>query len=294
MKVKKTGLAAAILCLILLLGMVIFGETFLSERKETQTARQEQEKSSQEALPEISVTFFNIKKADCILIELQEKVVMIDTGLNKNGEEICKKLEEKGIEELEYLILTHPDKDHIGGADIILKQIPVKNLLETDLEIDSGEYQEYQAAAQENGVVPLPVKEELNFTLDGAEFSVYPPMKSLYNGENDYSLVIKLNYGNTGFLFSGDAEKIRLQELLTQIPDLQSTLLKVPHHGVLEDNSKLFFQKVKPSYAVITASKKTEYKEAARLLEEQGVKIFMTYEGEVEAVSDGKQILMIQ
>lgn len=294
MKVKKTGLAAAILCLILLLGMVIFGETFLSERKETQTARQEQEKSSQEVLPEISVTFFDIKKADCILIELQEKVVMIDTGLNKNGEEICKKLEEKGIEELEYLILTHPDKDHIGGADIILKQIPVKNLLETDLEIDSGEYQEYQAAAQENGVVPLPVKEELNFTLDGAEFSVYPPMKSLYNGENDYSLVIKLNYGNTGFLFSGDAEKIRLQELLTQIPDLQSTLLKVPHHGVLEDNSKLFFQKVKPSYAVITASKKTEYKEAARLLEEQGVKIFMTYEGEVEAVSDGKQILMIQ
>lgn len=294
MKVKKTGLAAAILCLILLLGMVIFGETFLSERKETQTARQEQEKSSQEVLPEISVTFFDIKKADCILIELQEKVVMIDTGLNKNGEEICKKLEEKGIEELEYLILTHPDKDHIGGADIILKQIPVKNLLETDLEIDSGEYQEYQAAAQENGVVPLPVKEELNFILDGAEFSVYPPMKSLYNGENDYSLVIKLNYGNTGFLFSGDAEKIRLQELLTQIPDLQSTLLKVPHHGVLEDNSKLFFQKVKPSYAVITASKKTEYKEAARLLEEQGVKIFMTYEGEVEAVSDGKQILMIQ
>lgn len=294
MKVKKTGLAAAILCLILLLGMVIFGETFLSERKETQTARQEQEKSSQEVLPEISVTFFDIKKADCILIELQEKAVMIDTGLNKNGEEICKKLEEKGIEELEYLILTHPDKDHIGGADIILKQIPVKNLLETDLEIDSGEYQEYQAAAQENGVVPLPVKEELNFILDGAEFSVYPPMKSLYNGENDYSLVIKLNYGNTGFLFSGDAEKIRLQELLTQIPDLQSTLLKVPHHGVLEDNSKLFFQKVKPSYAVITASKKTEYKEAARLLEEQGVKIFMTYEGEVEAVSDGKQILMIQ
>lgn len=294
MKVKKTGLAAAILCLILLLGMVIFGETFLSERKETQTARQEQEKSSQEVLPEISVTFFDIKKADCILIELQEKVVMIDTGLNKNGEEICKKLEEKGIEELEYLILTHPDKDHIGGADIILKQIPVKNLLETDLEIDSGEYQEYQAAAQENGVVPLPVKEELNFILDGAEFSVYPPMKSLYSGENDYSLVIKLNYGNTGFLFSGDAEKIRLQELLTQIPDLQSTLLKVPHHGVLEDNSKLFFQKVKPSYAVITASKKTEYKEAARLLEEQGVKIFMTYEGEVEAVSDGKQILMIQ
>lgn len=294
MKVKKTGLAAAILCLILLLGMVIFGETFLSERKETQTARQEQEKSSQEVLPEISVTFFDIKKADCILIELQEKVVMIDTGLNKNGEEICKKLEEKGIEELEYLILTHPDKDHIGGADIILKQIPVKNLLETDLEIDSGEYQEYQAAAQENGVVPLPVKEELNFTLDGAEFSVYPPMKSLYNGENDYSLVIKLNYGNTGFLFSGDAEKIRLQELLTQIPDLQSTLLKIPHHGVLEDNSKLFFQKVKPSYAVITASKKTEYKEVARLLEEQGVKIFMTYEGEVEAVSDGKQILMIQ
>lgn len=294
MKVKKTGLAAAILCLILLLGMIIFGETFLSERKEAQTARQEQEKSSQEALPEICVTFFDIKKADCILIELQEKAVMIDTGLNKNGEEICKKLEEKGIEELEYLILTHPDKDHIGGADIILKHIPVKNLLETNLDIDSGEYQEYQAAAQENGVVPLPVKEELSFTLDGAEFSVYPPMKSLYNGENDYSLVIKLNYGNTGFLFSADAEKIRLQELLTQIPDLQSTLLKVPHHGVLEDNSKLFFQKVKPSYAVITASKKTEYKEAARLLEEQGVKIFMTYEGEVEAVSDGKQILMIQ
>lgn len=294
MKSKKIGMAAAILCLVLVLGAVILGESSLSSRMKRQAAQLEMEKSSQETLPEIRVTFFNVKKADCILIELQDKAVMIDTGLDKNGEEICKKLEEKGIKELEYLILTHPDKDHIGGADSIIDQIPVKNLLETNLEIDSEDYGEYQNTAKEKGIVPFSVKEQLDFTLDGADFSIYPPLKSLYIGENDYSLVIKLEYGSTSFLFAGDAEKIRIKELMTQIPDLESTLLKVPHHGLLEDNSGLFFQKVKPFYAVITAAKKTNFTEAEKLLKAGGAAVYLTYEGDVQAVSDGKQISMFQ
>lgn len=88
-------------------------------------------------------TILSTGKSDCILVEIGNKVIMIDTGEDKNGKQIVDRLKEKGINTLDYLILTHLDKDHIGGVDSVLSSIKVKNIIQANYKKDSKQYDEY-------------------------------------------------------------------------------------------------------------------------------------------------------
>ena len=243
----------------------------------------------------LSVTFFDVLKGDCILIQTSDDAVMIDTGYEENGEEIVQWLKELGVNSLQYLILTHPDKDHIGGADHIISQLKVAQIIETDCEVDSGDYKEYKAAAIEKGVDILTLKETKEIELGKTKIVVYPPVKvENYEGENNFSLVTKLTYGETSMLFAGDAQELRMNEILTQIPDIKSTLLKVPHHGSYMNNSEEFFRAVSPQYSIITNDKKKMYKDIKKMLKNLGRIVYETKNGDIHVISDGKKLLISQ
>jgi len=247
--------------------------------------------------PGIRVTFFDVGKGDAILVETGEHNLLIDAGYDDTYKVLQDYFTERKITKLDYLVVTHFDKDHVGGADRIIESLEVGEILQPDYESDAGQYLEYRTALEEKGLQPALVTESVQFALDGAEFYVYPPEKESYEEEdNDFSLVISMTYEESRFLFAGDCEEERLNELLGQTEfDLSHDVLKVPHHGRKEDNSGEFLRAVAPKLAVITCSEeKPASDQVLGILGELGTKVYLTKEGTVTCLCDGSTLQMLQ
>ena len=247
--------------------------------------------------PEIKVTFFDVGKGDAILIETAGHNLLIDSGYDKTAGIILNYFRKQDIDQLDYLILTHFDKDHVGGADRILDNTKVLHILQPDYESDGGQYLEYLESLGKKNLAPEIVIDTMSFSLDGTDFLIYPPQQSSYKEEdNDFSLVISMTCKNRNFLFAGDSEKERLNELMDQTEfDLSHDVLKVPHHGKKEKNSEEFLQSVMPKAAVITCAKDTPVNdEIYNILNELDCQIYLTSDGTVTCLCDGDTIQIIQ
>lgn len=245
----------------------------------------------------VKVTFFDVGKGDAVLIETAHHCMMIDSGYDDTAKVILDYLRGQEIDRLDYLLLTHFDKDHVGGADRILRGVETETVLQPDYESDSGQYREYREAMQDAGKSPTAVTETMELSLDGAEFVIYPPQREDYKEEdNDFSLVVSMRHGDGSFLFTGDCEKERLGELLAQEEfELESDVLKVPHHGRKEKNSQEFLSAVRPRMAVITSSKeKPADEEICSILEELGTTVYFTENGTVTILWDGEEYVAVQ
>lgn len=251
------------------------------------------QKKQQPLKEELKITFFDVGKGDAILIETKDTRMLIDTGYDETASVILDYLDRQGSGQLDYLVLTHFDKDHVGGADKVLEAVDTACILQPDYESDGGQYLEYQEALEEAGQKPELVTETRKISFDGVECLIYPPQQQEYKEEdNDFSLVISMTYGEQRFLFAGDCEKERLKELLEQTEfELQHDLLKVPHHGRKEKNSEEFLEAVSPAAAVITCSQEEPADEKIRrILRQTGTQVYTTAEGTVTCVSDGEQM----
>lgn len=250
---------------------------------------------------EMAAIFFNCGKADSILIRLGEQAALIDTGTDKAGATVVSRLKALGVEKLDYLIITHPHKDHIGGADKVLDAVAVDQVLMGPLTVDNDESRAFADKMREKGLAArIPALGE-NFHLGTAVFTVLGPRTFPHADENDDSLVLRLDYGHTSFLLAADAEKPALAELMA-MPNAQQVLdvdvLKVPHHGQAEDNTGLFHQMVSPEIGVITCKPGTKdnLPEALTLdtLAQVGAQVAITGKGEVWVSSDGNRVWLTQ
>ena len=245
----------------------------------------------------LEVVFLEAGKADAIVLMTEKSTVLIDTGKNKMGDEIVSYLQSRGIERLEIMIITHFDKDHVGGADKVLEAFPVDMVYEPNYDSDSNQFLQYKEAllnAPETGLLSL--AQNIAFELDGVQYFIDVANRNYYgeDEENDFSLVTSAQYGQIRFLFAGDAENDRLGELL-QEGDLTHDVLKIPHHGVAEELSATFFQAVNPRYAVITSDEKNlEDASVVYALETQGTEVYLTRQGAITFTTDGANIFIRQ
>ncbi|GFI11190.1 ComE operon protein 3 [Lachnospiraceae bacterium] len=242
---------------------------------------------------EIKITFFDVGKGDAILIETENTSMLIDAGYDDTAEVLLDYLRQRDGEPLDYLVITHFDKDHVGGADHVLKDVGAEQIFQPDYEGDSGQYQEYLEALDAAGQQPELVTDTRSLSFDGAECLIYPPQKQEYEEEdNDFSLVISMTYNEQRFLFAGDCEKERLKELLNQTEfDLEHDLLKVPHHGRKEKNSEEFLEAVSPKAAVITCSEEEPGDDKVqKILRQTGAQTYFTSEGTITCISDGEHM----
>lgn len=240
--------------------------------------------------PPVDITVMNMGKADCILIQLQDKAIMIDTGLNKSGKEIVSRLQENNIDTLQYLILTHMDKDHIGGADTVIDNIKINNLIQADYIKESKQYNQYEESIKENNIIPVLLHEKISTEINGAEINIYPAQKNYYEQSNDYSIIVDLKYGEYNFLFAGDAEDERVKEFFNDNPT-KYTFVKMPHHGRYDSMSEKFIESVSPRYAAITCSNEEKPdNEIINILKKNNVKTYLTSDGDIEIKTDGKSI----
>lgn len=243
----------------------------------------------------LNITFFDIGKADSILITVENKVILIDTGKDENAEEIISYLKKEHITTIDFLIITHFDKDHVGGADKILNELAVHSVITPNYESNSKQYNEYIDSLYNSDASLIKLSSKKDIPLKTATFTIYPPEKNKYEEEdNDFSLVISLVHGENSFLFAGDAEEERLNELIT-MENLEHTLLKVPHHGKYEINSEEFFSLVNPKYAVITCSNESmPDEEVIDSLKKVGTEIYLTKNGTINCSSNGSKLTLTQ
>ncbi|MBR4720241.1 MAG: MBL fold metallo-hydrolase [Clostridia bacterium] len=251
------------------------------------------------SLPEVTGQFaFTVMKAgqaDAIIAKTQNHNVIIDLGEKDDGDEISEFLEENNITDVDYIFITHYDKDHVGGFPEVMENITAKNIVVPDYEGISDEYKEFIKTVDEKNLTVTRLTEDISFVLDDVLFEVSAPKKQIYKeGDNDYSLVISVTHGENTFLFAGDAEKERLSEVLSEF-DRQFDFLKVPHHGRYNGKTEEFISAVKPKYAVITDSEKNPASDKTiSVLKMQKSEIYSTKDGNVSVLSDGKKILINQ
>lgn len=253
----------------------------------------------QKEIPQVTGEFeFSVLKAgqaDAIIMRTQNHSVIIDMGEKDDGDEVVEYLKSCGITNLDYVFITHFDKDHVGGFPEVMNNVTASNIFVADYEGNNDEYEDYLKTVENKKLDVNPLKEDISFVLDDVLLEVSVPKKNYYKeGDNDYSLVISVTHGKNTFLFAGDAEEDRLPEVTSEFGN-QYDFLKVPHHGKYNKNSKRFINTIKPKYAVVTDSDKnpTE-KEISSLLESAKTTVYSTRNGDVSVVSDGKEIIITQ
>ena len=227
----------------------------------------------------LTIDIPKIGQADAILLQTTAHTVLIDTGEEDDAQELLDLFAENNISTIDYLIITHYDKDHIGSAARIISSVNVKHLIEPGYEKEGDLYSAYRNAAK--SVETTVPKDTMSFSLDGVTFTVCPPMRE-YAEENDASLVIMAEYDGSKLLFTGDIMQERIDDLLTDGFPLDADFLKVPHHGKLNDSSTKLIEAVSPIGAVITSSDKNPAdSELLGLLEAIGCDTLETRDGDI-------------
>lgn len=246
----------------------------------------------------MEVFYFRCGKADSMLICQGEHAMLIDAATEKEGRNVVARLQEEGIRKLDVLLVTHEDKDHVGGADHVLRALEVERVYVGQITENTKQLRQFDEALGEQGMQATTLVAGDHFALGSALVTVIGPVSGGPRSENDASLVLRVDFGQTAFLFAADAEDLSLGEMLYGNNDrrhLRAHVLKVPHHGRAAALSTLFLEAVGPQIAVITCDRgdKENLPEAAVVdaLERAGAQVYVTGDGEVKVVSDGVSVV---
>ena len=242
----------------------------------------------------LEVHYIDVGQGDCTLIGCDNHWMLIDAGDNSKGTAVQLYLTKLGIENLDYMIVTHRDSDHSGGADVIITKYDIDTFITPSLDSDTQTFSELVDALDYRHMKnTLPVVGS-EYSLGNASFTILGPSK-MYDDDNNNSVAVRVEFGKNSFLFTGDAAAEAEQAMILTGYTLKSDVLKVGHHGSKTSSSKSFLDYVKPAYAVISCGEDNSYGHPAadtlNKLREMNVGVFRTDEqGTIIATSDGEKI----
>lgn len=245
--------------------------------------------NTSEDTKKMEVYAFSIGKADALLIQAGDAAVMIDTGENGDGKKLVARLQSLGVGKLDLLILTHFDKDHIGGADAIIRSIPIDRIVLPSYEKESTQYTELVAELNETTAEVTRLTQDLNLQYGDMSVSVWPsPVEFNGKSDNEQSLITKILYEGKSFLFMGDAEGSELLSLVYGTRNLTCDVLKLPHHGVYDENTFMLMTTAMPSYVIICDSEKNPAEDRTlQAMELYAPDILQTKDGDVHLIVSG-------
>ena len=244
---------------------------------------------SSEVTEDLKVYFIDVGQADSILVISKDEAMLIDAGNNEDGTDVVNFIKEKGITKLNYVIGTHPHEDHIGGLDDVINAFDIENVYLPDITTNTKTFEDVLDAIENKNLEITTPQIGDTFTLGESNCEVKSTIIDNSN-LNLASLVIRLEFGETSFLFMGDAETDNEEQTTWE----QTTVLKVGHHGSDTSSSLEFLEQVQPQISVIMVGKDNSYghpnQETLEKLEKMNSKIYRTDEnGTITITSDGTE-----
>lgn len=245
---------------------------------------------------EVTVHFIDVGQGDSILIDTFGSDVLVDGGTQASGSVVVSYLGKMNITNLNLMVATHMDEDHIGGLITVLSSnVHVEKVLTNGMAGNTATYTDFMNLAQSH-TVTVTHRGETYVLTPTTNLTILNPTQPLqFSDQNDNSIVMRLQTGETSFLLTGDAEADAEQSMLNAGLNLKSNVLKVGHHGSRYATTDQFLNSVSPSYAIISAGKDNPYgfphAETIQRLLSHGVTIYGTFQsGTIVATTDGTSI----
>lgn len=251
------------------------------------------ESSMAPSQPKQPADFFFLQTADdadCTLLISGGKSVLIDTGEAQDYEAVCALLKQQNVARIDCMILTHPDKDHIGSALALSQAYPIGLVIEPYYAKEKDSYQTLNDALDAQGVSRLVLARPRNLTYGDLRLTVYPPEETNYQNDNNYSLAIEVRHGEASLFFAGDAYVARTKELL-KLPLHAVDLYHASYHGRDYENGPLLLQALTPQYVIVTAD--SAGKDTQQCCAALGSQVFCTASGIVHMQSDGSALTLL-
>ena len=232
------------------------------------------------------VHFLNAGQGDCTLIEtIDGKYALIDASTQDYSDKVVKYLKDQGVSELEYVFFTHPHEDHIGGGNEVLDRFKVKNVIMTKRTENTSAYthltKSIKKSKEKYGTKVISPKTGDVFMLSDSAFTIISDGKG-YDDLNNSSICIKIELGESSFLFTGDAEKIVEERILKSGADIDADVYKCAHHGSSTSNTEEFIDEITPDYAIVSCGKDNDYghphREVVSALNERNIPMLITHE----------------
>ncbi len=240
------------------------------------------------------IDFIDVGQGDAALIQCDGHYMLVDGGDSKQSSRIYTILKNRSINHIDVMVATHPDADHIGGLSGALNYSSVGVALSPVLEHDTKTFQNFVKYLNKQGVAITVPKAGDVFDIGSATVTVLGP-RNLSSESNNNSVVLRIVYGNTSFLLTGDAETEEENSILSSGQTIQSTVLKVAHHGSNSSSGYRFIREVSPQYAVISVGSDNQYghptENVLSRLRDADVKTYRTdMQGDITCISDGKTV----
>ncbi len=240
------------------------------------------------------VHYIDVGEADSTLFLCDGKAMLIDGGDIGRGQIVIDYLEALGVKKLDYVIGTHPHADHMGGLSEVVEQVKFDKVYSGMAACTLGVFRHFQRSVEKRGGKIEAPKPGATFELGSATVTVLGPQQH-YETLNNMSMVVRVDYGQTGFLVEGDAQQDAEADMIQSGLTLRGTVLRVGHHGSNDATGEAYLSAVKPKYAVISCGVGNDFGHPHRrlleLLKKHGVRVYRTDEdGTVVARSDGKSV----
>lgn len=239
----------------------------------------------------VKIYFIDVGQADCTVICTDKGNMIIDAGSNSSEDQMLAYINKLKITEFKYAIFTHPHEDHIGGAEKILKNYKVENVLIPDYEATTKVYKTMLEAIDESGanVEVIEADESFEFSIGDLKAKILAPIQ-FDDNPNNASIVTRVDYGETSLMFTGDAEgvksedpeKLILEKYKHNLQILDCDIYKLGHHGSRTSSSQEFLDAVTPEITIISCGLDNDYghphEEVISRLEKSNIEYYRTDE----------------
>ncbi|MDR0462968.1 MAG: MBL fold metallo-hydrolase [Pseudomonadales bacterium] len=244
---------------------------------------------------DLVIHFIDVGQGDATLIKTSAGSVLIDGGDRHMGERMVAYLRDVGVSEITYVIATHPHADHIGGLVDVLNEFSIGQIIMPPVAHTTVTFERFLDAIEDNDILVKEPSPGVSFNLGEVEFTIIAPNSTGYQNLNDYSVSVRVVFGETSFVFTGDAERISEMEMIEAGHVLSADVLRVGHHGSRTSTTQEFFDAVDPSIVVISVGADNRYghphSEVTDRLEAAAVRIYRTDQhGTIIMTSDGTYI----
>lgn len=288
---KKRGSSIQVVARVLVV-LVLFAALAITLYRAEQASREESQQPDGAATAgELAVHVIDVGQGDAILLRTPAQDILIDGG--ERGSDVLDYLSAEGVGALDLVICTHPHSDHVRGLVEVIEQLPVGEVIDAAVPHTSQVYEKFLTAIDEKEIKYSEGRAGMSRDLGGgAVLAVLYPVSPSADDLNNASVVVRIDFGQVSFIFSGDAETKAENEMLESGVNLRGTVLKVGHHGSNSSTSPEFLDAVRPEAAVISAGEGNSYghphAETLEALAAAGVKVFRTdLQGTIVITTDG-------